>query len=198
MSSLKDSLVPPFLTLTMRDSRVLLMKKFYKKSNLNLIDSPLSPLLGTRLERTAAVNTTIIILNNLFIDVNDVIGFKWYEVHTHMTEKQKWDGVGFSVNDKKLTPVLIEFSGGIGFANNDTKENHDVVKLASAYAHIYFESVIKLDEDLYVRRTYTVVPIPIRPALLKEFLAKTEDMYQWRNAVITLIKIVDEKQKHYH
>lgn len=41
------------------------------------MDSPLSPLLGTQLERTAAVNTTIIILNILFIDVNDVIGFKW-------------------------------------------------------------------------------------------------------------------------
>ncbi|KAI9270952.1 hypothetical protein EDC94DRAFT_297583 [Helicostylum pulchrum] len=118
---------------------------------LNLIDSPLSPLLGTRLERTAAVNTTIIILNNLFIDVNDVIGFKWYEVHTHMTEKQKWDGVGFSVNDKKLTPVLIEFSGGIGFANNDTKENHDVVKLASA---------CKRSVEYITSTTDLTVPVP--------------------------------------
>ncbi|KAI8875628.1 hypothetical protein K501DRAFT_202220, partial [Backusella circina FSU 941] len=147
-----------------------------------------------------------------------------YEVRTHMTENQKWDGVGFSVNNKKLTPVLIEFSGGIIFNNNGTKENHGVVKLSSACersidyitattdltvpvpeyvvrfydAHIYFESVIKLDEDFYVRRTYTAVPIPSRPALLQQFLAKTEDMYQWRNAVITLIKIVDEKQMHYH
>ncbi|KAI8090420.1 hypothetical protein BDF21DRAFT_189494 [Thamnidium elegans] len=160
----------------------------------------------------------------LIIRAKNGFFFDRYEVRTHMTKNQKWDGIGFSVNDKKLTPVLIEFSGGIRFANNDTKENHDVVKLASACkksieyitattdltvpvpeyvvrfydAHIYFESVIKLDEDLYVRRTYTVVPIPIRPALLKEFLAKTEDMYQWRNAVINLIKIVDEKQKHYH
>ncbi|KAI8646757.1 hypothetical protein BD408DRAFT_439850 [Parasitella parasitica] len=191
---------------------------------LNLMDSPSSPLLSTQLERTAAVNTTIIVLSNLFIDVNDVIGLKWYEVRTHMTENQKWDGVGFSINNKKLTPVLIEFSGGIKVNNNDTKENHDVVKLSSACkrsidyitattdltvpvpeyvvrfydAHIYFESVIKLDENFYVRRTYTVVPIPSRPALLQQFLAKTEDMYQWRNAVITLIKIVDEKQMHYH
>lgn len=41
------------------------------------MDSPSSPLLGAQLERNAAANTTIIILNNLFIDVNDVIGFKW-------------------------------------------------------------------------------------------------------------------------
>lgn len=188
------------------------------------MDSPSSPLLGTQLERTTAVNTTIIILSNLFIDVNDVIGFKWYEVRTHMTENRKWDGVGFSVNNKKLTPVLTEFSGGIKFNNTVTKENRDVFKLSSACqrsinyitattdltvpvpeyvvrfydAHIYLESVIKLHEDFYVRRTYTAVPIPSRPALLQEFLAKTEDMYRWRNAVIALIKIVDEKQMHYH
>ncbi|KAI8876948.1 hypothetical protein K501DRAFT_131534, partial [Backusella circina FSU 941] len=180
---------------------------------LNLIDSPLNPLLGTQLERTAAVTTTIIILNNLFIDVNDVMGFKWYEVRTHMTENQKWDGVGFSIINRKLTPVLIEFSGGIKFNNTDVKESRDMNKLDSACkrsidyitattdltvpvpefvvrfydAHIYFESVVKLDEDIYIRRTYTVVPVPARPALLKNFLAKTEDMYQWRNAVVNLI-----------
>ncbi|CAO3702986.1 unnamed protein product [Rhizopus stolonifer] len=140
-----------------------------------------------------------------------------------MTENQKWDGVGFSITDRKLTPVLIEFSGGIKFNNTDIKENHDMDKLASACkvsieyitatadltvplsefivrfhdAHIYFESVIKLDEDIYVRRTYTVIPVPTRPTLLKKFLAKTADMYQWRNAVVDLIKIADEKQKHY-
>ncbi|KAI9260075.1 hypothetical protein EDC94DRAFT_585503 [Helicostylum pulchrum] len=37
----------------------------------------LNPLLGKQLERTAAVNTTIIILNDLFLDVHDVIGLIW-------------------------------------------------------------------------------------------------------------------------
>jgi hypothetical protein len=55
-----------------------------------------------------------------------------------------------------------------------------------------------LDQDLYVRRIYTVVPILTRSALLQEFLAQTGPMYQWQNAVITLIKMADEKQKHYH
>lgn len=59
--------------------------------------------------------------------------FYRYEVRTHMTKNQKWDGVGYSVKDKRLTPVLIEFSEGIKFANNDIKENHDLVKLASAF-----------------------------------------------------------------
>lgn len=69
--------------------------------------------------------TLIIHLTNGFL-------FDGYEVRTRMTENQKWDGVGFSVKDKKLTPVLIEFSGGIRFNNNDTKEIQDVVKLTSA------------------------------------------------------------------
>ncbi|GAA5814470.1 hypothetical protein MFLAVUS_007967 [Mucor flavus] len=92
----------------------------------------------------------------------------------------------------------------IKFANNDTKENRDVVKLASAckrstkYITATTDLTVPVPEYVYQGRTYTVVPIPIRPALLQEFLAKTEDMYQWRNAVISLIKIVDKKQKHYH
>jgi hypothetical protein len=49
-----------------------------------------------------------------------------------MTENQKWDGVGISVTNNTLASVLIEFSGGIGSNNNDTKENHDVDKLTSA------------------------------------------------------------------
>jgi hypothetical protein len=52
-----------------------------------------------------------------------------------------------------------------------------------------------LNQDLYVRRIYTVAPILTRSALFQEFLAKTGDMYQWRNAVVTLIKMADEKQK---
>ncbi|KAI9251102.1 hypothetical protein EDC94DRAFT_681733 [Helicostylum pulchrum] len=99
---------------------------------LNLMDSLLNPLLGKQLERTTAVSTTIITLNDLFLDVNDVIGLRWYEVRTHRTQNRKWDGVGFSVKDKKLTPILIEFSGGIKFNNTDQKEENDVNKLASA------------------------------------------------------------------
>jgi hypothetical protein len=47
-------------------------------------------------------------------------------------------------------------------------------------AHIYFEAIIKIDKDDFIRRTFTVVSVPLRVALLKEFLTKTKDMYQWR------------------
>lgn len=161
-----------------------------------------------------------------------------------MTKNQKWDWVGFSVSNKKLTPVLIEFSGGIDFNNTYVKENDDMNKLASACinsidyvtattdltvpvpefavrffgiyillvdffflvctnfdvtfvdAQIYFESIIKLSEDVYVKRTYTVIPVPTRPALLQKFLSKTAQMYQWRNAVVNLIKVVEEKNTY--
>lgn len=68
-----------------------------------------------------------------------------------MTENQKWDGVGFSVNNKKLTPVLIEFSGGIKFNNSSTKENHDVVKLSST---------CKRSIDYITATTDLTVPVP--------------------------------------
>ncbi|KAI9263758.1 hypothetical protein BY458DRAFT_514257 [Sporodiniella umbellata] len=54
---------------------------------------------------------------------NGFFFFDKYEVRTHMTENQKWDGVGFSVKDKKLTLVLTGFSEGIGVNNNGAKEN---------------------------------------------------------------------------
>ncbi|KAI9366656.1 hypothetical protein BD770DRAFT_423468 [Pilaira anomala] len=174
---------------------------------LNLMDSSLNPLLGQQLERTAAVNTTIIILNNLFIDVNDQIGFKWYEVHTSMTLNQKWDRVGFSMKDSKFTPILIEFSGGVEFNNTEIKEEHDFKKkIISGYgttklnvpipefvvrfydSDIYFESIVKLGDDIYIRRKYAIVPVSTTVALLKTFLTKVEVMYQWREGVINLIK----------
>lgn len=60
-----------------------------------------------------------------------------------------------------------------------------------------FELIIKLGEDIHVRRMYAVVPIPTRPALLQTFLSKTAVMYQWRDAVINPFKIANKKQARY-
>ncbi|KAI9331910.1 hypothetical protein BD770DRAFT_333487 [Pilaira anomala] len=144
---------------------------------------------------------------NLYITlirVKNGFFFNRYEVRTHLTKNQKWDGVGFNITDQKSAPILIEFSKRIDFNNHDTKENNDANNLsfpckksidyitARTYltlpvlefvvrfydSRIYFDSVIKLYEDLYIRRIYSLVPIPIRPALPQEFLAKAEDMYK--------------------
>lgn len=102
------------------------------------------------------VNINIYI--TLIIHVTNGFFFDRYEVRTHMTENQKWDGVGFSVKDKKLTPVLIEFSGGIGVNNNATKQNQDVVKLTSACKRSidYITATTDLTEPVpeYVVRFY--------------------------------------------
>lgn len=68
-----------------------------------------------------------------------------------MTENQKWDGVGFCVRNKKLTPLLIEFAGGIKFNNSCTKENHDLDKLSSA---------CKKSIDYITATTDLTVPVP--------------------------------------
>jgi hypothetical protein len=49
-----------------------------------------------------------------------------------MTQRQKWDGIGFSVADKKVNAVLVEFSGGIEFNNTTKKEMKDIVKIIPA------------------------------------------------------------------
>ncbi|GAN11600.1 hypothetical protein MAM1_0739d11174 [Mucor ambiguus] len=64
-------------------------------------------------------------------------------------------------------------------------------------AHVYFESIIKLSDDLHIRRTYAVVPIPTGAALLQTFLSKTVVMYQWRDAVVNLVNIANKKQARY-
>lgn len=51
------------------------------------------------------------------------------ERETEFTGKSKWDGVGFSVKNRKLVPLLIEFSGGIQHNCTMTKKIDDENKL---------------------------------------------------------------------
>lgn len=53
---------------------LLLISSVY---SLNLNQSPSNPLLQPTLERTAAIHTTIALLNNLFLSANDKINFNW-------------------------------------------------------------------------------------------------------------------------
>ncbi|CEP16696.1 hypothetical protein [Parasitella parasitica] len=70
---------------------------------LNLCQSSLNPLSMPTLERTAAAKTNVILLDNLFLSVNDMIHFCWFEVETLLTNSTKWDGVGFNVDaDKRI------------------------------------------------------------------------------------------------
>lgn len=45
------------------------------------------------------------------------------------TDKVEYDGVGFSLQDKKVTALLFESSGGIDFNTTPQKEKHDEIKM---------------------------------------------------------------------
>ncbi|KAI8082448.1 hypothetical protein BDF21DRAFT_338263, partial [Thamnidium elegans] len=105
---------------------------------------------------------------------------------------------------------------GIEYNNNDTKELKGLNKLVSGAiksiehvcaltdlklpipqfivrsydGKIRFESVIKLSDNTYIRRTYTAIPVPKTARLLKELFTKIDKLYEWREAVIYLIKQV--------
>jgi hypothetical protein len=65
--------------------------------------SPRNPLNRPLGERTAAVYTTIYILNQLLL-----IEPRWIEKGYTTTSK---DGVAFLINNKSIATVLVEFSG---------------------------------------------------------------------------------------
>ncbi|KAL0143082.1 hypothetical protein V8B55DRAFT_1474129 [Mucor lusitanicus] len=72
----------------------------FTHADLNFVETmgnhfPSNPLLQPTLERTAAIHTTIALLNNLFLSANDKINFSWIEIETLLTQSTKWDGVGF-------------------------------------------------------------------------------------------------------
>lgn len=46
--------------------------------SFNQMISPRNPLVHRTLERTAAVYTTVTIINNLFLSSNDIIDLTWY------------------------------------------------------------------------------------------------------------------------
>ncbi|KAG0748503.1 hypothetical protein G6F57_008276 [Rhizopus arrhizus] len=96
---------------------------------LNLLESPSNPLSRQQLERTAAVHTTIFLVNNLFMDINDIVGFKWFEVTSYMTSNTKWDGIGFSRKNEKVVTLLVELSGGLKHNCTNTKNETDINKL---------------------------------------------------------------------
>ncbi|KAI9474245.1 MAG: hypothetical protein EXX96DRAFT_611048 [Benjaminiella poitrasii] len=48
-----------------------------------------------------------------------------FEREIQTTSTTKWDRVAFAIKDKKSTPVLVEFSGGVKFNTTDKKEQVD-------------------------------------------------------------------------
>ncbi|ORX47988.1 hypothetical protein DM01DRAFT_1292399 [Hesseltinella vesiculosa] len=128
---------------------------------------PRNPLLQRSLERTAATFTTVSIINNLFLSNNDVIDLSWFEKEVQTTGSTKWDGVVFAIKNKRVTPVLIEFSG----------DNR-----------IHFEAIILLGNGVFIKRNLFVVTCPTSPDELKDFGEMIPSMLAWKKAVVEQTK----------
>ncbi|KAI7903515.1 uncharacterized protein BX663DRAFT_542456 [Cokeromyces recurvatus] len=116
---------------------------------LNLCKSPLNPLLVPTLERTAATKMTVILLDNLFLSVNDKIHFCWFEVETLLTKNTKWDGAGFLANsDKRIGYCLVEFSGGIKKNCTKNKAGRDEEKIEAGV--VKFMEITDADKGHFI------------------------------------------------
>ncbi|KAI9366657.1 hypothetical protein BD770DRAFT_405920 [Pilaira anomala] len=89
-----------------------------------------------------------------------------------------------------LAPFASLFFCGGRSGYGTTKLNVPIPEFVVRFydSDIYFESIVKLGDDIYIRRKYAIVPVSTTVALLKTFLTKVEVMYQWREGVINLIK----------
>ncbi|KAG1444908.1 hypothetical protein G6F55_012161 [Rhizopus delemar] len=101
------------------------------KHFLDLIESSKNLLNSTILERSAAVQTSIVDTNQLFLAVNDIVELVWLEREYFGTNKTKWDGILFKEGDHKISPGFVEFSGGVNDATTPEKERRGVKKLYS-------------------------------------------------------------------
>ncbi|CAO3617565.1 unnamed protein product [Mucor hiemalis] len=162
--------------------------------------SPQRPILFFMKERTAAPITTIYLLHALFLSCNDPVLFYWIERTAEVTGAVKWDGICFSIKDRRFTPVLVEFSGGINFNSIQTKEEEDeekmicsmikmldyqkyVAKCKSPIAQFYcrffnnqvfFEALYSIeDEKSHIKRSFCKITCPTTPSELQLFTEKS-------------------------
>ncbi|KAG1050356.1 hypothetical protein G6F43_007364 [Rhizopus delemar] len=98
---------------------------------IDLMESPRNRLGQLTLERAAAIFTAIYIINQLFLVNNIILKLGWVERSFCGSDRTKWDGIIFNVGNRKLAPMLFEFSGGCNDKTSKTKESHDISKLYS-------------------------------------------------------------------
>ncbi|PHZ12282.1 uncharacterized protein RHIMIDRAFT_142710 [Rhizopus microsporus ATCC 52813] len=122
------------------------------KHFLDLIESPKNPLNSTILERSAAVQTSIVITNQLFLAVNDIVELGWLEREYFGTNKTKWDGVLFKTGDHKVSPGFVEFSGGVNDATTPEKERRDAKKLYSMMIDVMNRYPVNVKKQIFCIR----------------------------------------------
>ncbi|KAL7309431.1 hypothetical protein PS15m_011516 [Mucor circinelloides] len=177
---------------------------------LNYMLSPRNPLLFAMKERSAAITTAIPVLNYLFLADNDIMAFQWIEILASLTGKVKWDGVAICLKNGRVTPVLVEFSGGIQFNATENKQTVDESKMMKSMItmieysehmlnieppipqyfvrsfanNLYFEALYKFEDGSFYKRCYVNIPFPTTPKELLEYVDGTPDMLAWKQAVV--------------
>ncbi|KAG1151266.1 hypothetical protein G6F37_004810 [Rhizopus arrhizus] len=180
------------------------------KHFLDLIESPKNPLNSTILERSAAVQTSIVVTNQLFLAVNDIVKLGWLEREYFGTNKTKWDGVLFKTGDHKVSLGFVEFSGGVNDTSTPEKERRDVKKLYSMMIDVmngypanvkkqifcistkientmFFEGLVVHEEVMFrIQCAAIIVPRMIRQ--LVKFTSEILKLIGWKDAVVKQIE----------
>ncbi|KAI9336898.1 hypothetical protein BD770DRAFT_331990, partial [Pilaira anomala] len=124
------------------------------KHFLDLVDSPKTPLNNRSLERSAAVHTSIVVTNQLFLSVNDIVELGWLEREYYRTSKTKWDGVLFKTDDHKVSPGFVEFSGGVNDSTSLEKEKSDILKLYNMMMNVMSGYPPHIKKQMFCIRFY--------------------------------------------
>ncbi|KAG0959794.1 hypothetical protein G6F31_011298 [Rhizopus arrhizus] len=154
------------------------------KHFLDLIESPKNLLNNTILERSAAVITTIMITNQLFLANNDIVELGWLERDYYSTEKTKWDGVLFHTNSHTISPGFVEISGGVKDNTTLTKERRDVSKLYTKMIGL----IKSYPSTVMFRIEHAAVVAPRTIRELVKFTDNIPKLTSWKNAVVAQIE----------
>lgn len=148
------------------------------KHFLDLIESPKNSLNSTVLERSAAVQTSIVVTNQLFLVVNDIVELGWLEREYFGTNKTKWDGVLFKTGDHKVSPGFVEFSGGVNDATTPEKERCEVKKLYSMMIDVMNGYPANAKKKIFCIRFYE------NTTFFEELVVHEEVMFRIQHAAI--------------
>ncbi|PHZ10005.1 uncharacterized protein RHIMIDRAFT_293954, partial [Rhizopus microsporus ATCC 52813] len=81
----------------------------------------------------------LLLVSQLFLPYNDIAEFDWMENEYCLTEKRKWHGVLFLIDDHLITTALVELSGGLKKVSG-TKELNDIEK--------FYENMLQLFDNI--------------------------------------------------
>ncbi|KAI7848457.1 hypothetical protein BDC45DRAFT_523239 [Circinella umbellata] len=175
---------------------------------LDLMTSPLNPILGHHHERTSAIYGVIPIINALFLQYNDKALIEWIGIESDATKRHKWDGVMITNKKPNATIMTIEFAGRFG--NEKERENVSdfqkvyrnalrvfnpdspsasapyprIFTVLTSHNKVFFESLVQIDNEVYVRRRSAELTLPTSFSSFQDAVEALPSIFTWRDAVV--------------